>query len=90
MLTIWKFPISIEDIERIQMPQGAKVLSVQVRETHGTCLWALVDTLAPMVDRTFHVRGTGHPMRDAAGAAYIGTVQVMSGVVFHVFDAGES
>ena len=83
MKSIWKFPIEITDRQTVNMPKTATILSVQIQ--HGAvCMWALVDTEEPTVDRTFIVHGTGHPcICDAS--EYIGTFQVASGaLVFHL------
>jgi hypothetical protein len=55
------------------------------------CIWALVDTERPTVDRKFWMFGTGHPIdeRDVELDAlyFIDTVQLLGGtLVFHVFE----
>jgi hypothetical protein len=82
MITIWKFQVPVTDIVSVQMPAGAEILTVQVQD--GACVWAMVDTDAKKVTRTFRWRGTGHV---AGGVGiYVGTVQLMSGeLVFHLF-----
>ena len=42
MKTIWKFPVPVNDGNVLEMPEGAKILSVQV-QGETPCLWALVD-----------------------------------------------
>lgn len=82
MKTIHKYPIAVTDRVTIDMPQGAKVLSVQLQHERVQ-VWALGDPAQPYVARRFRVYGTGHAV-DEEGT-FIGTVQV-TGLVFHVFE----
>jgi hypothetical protein len=89
-LAIWKYPLRVDDEQQVDMPIGAKVLSVGVQ--HGTlCVWALVDpTSKETTPRTFWIFGTGHafPKTWSTGnmAAFVGTVMMSNGfLVWHVF-----
>lgn len=87
MTTIWKFPLAVADRQRIQMPKGAKVLTVQ-RQGDQACLWAIVNEQAETETRVFDVYGTGNPMPDLTDSetrTYIGTFQVAF-FVWHVFE----
>lgn len=83
MKSIWKFGLEVTDEQTVEMPVGAKPLSVQVQ--HGTpCLWALVDTKALKEKRVVQIFGTGHPVADEGD--YVGTFQIEGGaLVFHAF-----
>ena len=84
MQTIWKYPIVTTDFQEVEIPQGAKVLTVQMQEGNP-CLWALVDPNAEKQKRVIAVHGTGHPVPDAVGE-YLGTYRMANGaLVFHVF-----
>jgi hypothetical protein len=85
MRTVFKYPLaSIE--QTVALPSGARILCVQA-QSGALCLWALVDTDNPTVDRTFRVYGTGHALPSDFGSRYIGTVQQMNGaLVWHVFE----
>jgi hypothetical protein len=88
MRAIWKFPLEFVDDQRVEMPSGARLLSVQM-QGDVPCLWADVDTLAAKVERAIQVAGTGHN-RPSFGA-FVATVQLPRlGLVFHFFDGGES
>jgi len=87
-MTIWKFPLQLNDETVIPMPAGAKVLCVQM-QGRTICAWAVVDEQAPKERRRFYIRGTGHPLGQAPIANYVGTVQI-DGFVFHVFDGGSA
>ena len=83
---IHKYPLSVEEVQRIRMPSGAKALSLQLQRGVPT-LWCRVDTRAVKCDRLIKMCGTGwedpfplyHPDEE-----YIGTVQI-NGFVWHYF-----
>lgn len=86
MRTVYKYPLlPIGDNIVLSLPAGATVLSVQVQ--HGEpCVWALVDTDAPLVKRSFRLAGTGHPLPNAP-LAHLGTFQLEGGsLVFHLLE----
>ena len=85
MRTIWKYEFPIQDEFTLSMKEGAEIIHVESQ--HGVpCLWALVDTGAPMDVRLFAVAGTGHP----AGfiqEQHVGTFFMRSGnLVWHLFE----
>lgn len=84
--TIWKYPLVIADRQRIEMPKGAKILTVQAQDGQA-CLWALVNAdEGEMETRDFVIYGTGHYVSPLPGV-YIGTVQMAGGrLVWHVFE----
>ena len=82
--TIYKYPLRIDDKQAVSMPKGAQILSVQMQ--HGRpCLWALVNPVLAVEERTVLIRGTGH---DAPGVGrYISTFQMQGrALVFHAFE----
>lgn len=88
MKVVWKFPLALADRQLINMPTGAKLLTVQMQDV-DICLWALVDPDAAPVQRAITVAGTGHTMLGETGK-YVATFQMAHGeLVFHVFDHGE-
>lgn len=87
MKTIWKYTLTITDYQHIEMPIGAVIRTVQAQDDE-LCLWAEVDTEAPLMHRRyFEIFGTGHPIHYGMGVerAYLGTVQ-MAGLVWHVYE----
>ena len=81
---IWKYPVEATDSFLVEMPIGARILSVQVQRDE-VCMWALVDPNAPTEGRRFNVYGTGHPIRRDPGE-FVGTFQLRGGaLVFHLF-----
>lgn len=86
--TVWKFPIEVGDCVRIEMPSGAQVVSVDL-QFGQLCVWAIVDPEAPLVQRTFWWRGTGHRLPDQP-SRFVGTVLTAGGsLVFHLFEPQE-
>lgn len=81
---VYKYPLKRTQ-NTLQMPKGAKVLTV-ARQGDNPTLWAMVDPEAAMEDRTFSVVGTGESF-DAEHAEYVGTShEIMGWMVFHVFE----
>lgn len=88
MKTIWKFPLEITDVQEIEMPHGAQVLTAQMQGMQ-LCVWAMVDdAIAATEKRAFWVHGTGNPIKYAGELGrYIGAVQMHSGMlIWHVFE----
>ncbi len=88
MITIWKYKLETTDIQTIEMPLDAEILTVQ--EQNGDInMWVKVDTEKTLVKREIFIYGTGNPIFDNDNSKYIGTFQLKSGMlVFHVFDNG--
>lgn len=81
---IWKFPLKTDDVQQIEMPEGAQILCVQM-QGGNPCIWAMVDPEAEKTKRTFEIFGPGHPVPEAT-RMYIGTYQLYNGsLVFHLF-----
>ena len=87
---IFKYQLSEEETQEIEMPEGAEILSMQVQ--HGTpCIWAKVDREKRTVKRRFIIVGTGWIVPVEA-TKFVGTFQLSGGAyVFHLFedDGGE-
>lgn len=69
---IWKFQLQVAATQQIEMPAGARVLTVREQDDIG-CIWAEVDPSAPLETRTFHTLVTGSNGRFTAGLVYCGT-----------------
>lgn len=92
MKTIYKYTLTTEEMQKIELPEGAEILSV-LSQNEEVCMWAMVNPDADKVIRTFAVIGTGWRLITEANLKYIGTVQLNGGkLVFHVFEwvTGES
>lgn len=73
MMAVHKFVIGREWVEELDLPKGAKPLSVQIQQGRF-CLWALVDTDAEIERRLVQRRGTGFEIENP-DSTYLGTVQ---------------
>lgn len=88
MLSVWKYPIEIIDFPVVELPRGAKVLTVQ-SQGEQACLWVLVDPHESVMEsRLFRLVGTGHLIkRSVQELMYLGTFRVRDGdLVFHLFE----
>jgi len=85
MKTIWKYELETTDLQEIEMPHAAKILTVQV-QNGVPCIWCLCKPNNLKQFRIIQTIGTGHEKENIKGI-YIGTYQLLEGsVVFHVFD----
>jgi hypothetical protein len=87
-MTIYKYPLRVDDRQKVEMPRGARVLCAQV-QLGSPCVWALVDENETAKDTVILLTyGTGHYMSptQAKDNEYVGTYQLAGGdLVFHVF-----
>lgn len=91
MKTVYRYEIN-QAINDVNLPVGAKVLSVGVAENVISCnvisLWALVDSDAGTETRRFLVFGTGADMSatETYNLDFIGTIQKSNAYAFHIFE----
>lgn len=95
---IWKYEMhnvfgsKDVSIDRVVMPSGADILTVQTQNGWPT-IWAMVRPQNEKINRIFHVLPTGTaPENDdyISRLRYLGTMQFTSGqLIYHVFDGGE-
>ena len=89
MNTIWKYQLEICDEQHLQMPSGAKILTVQIQQ-ETVQLWACVDPDQTLILRQIRIHGTGHHVPNHDKLKYISTFQLQDGnLVFHVFEVLE-
>lgn len=84
MNRIFKYQVPLQDSVSVPMPEGARILSAAGTESDTLMVWAIVDTDAPLEDRTLLIRGTGHPLGTVGD--FIATIQDGT-FVWHLFDA---
>lgn len=85
MDTIWKFPLTLTDVQEIILPAGARLLTVQLQD-NVPCLWALVNDYIGLTQvRTIEIHGTGNPIEGNHQRRYIATFQ-QPPFVWHVFE----
>jgi len=83
--TIQVFVLRAEEKTVLELPEGARVLDVQMAPVVSRiglaqvqelpCLWAEVDPDAPIIKRTFRLLGTGKPYQELEKLVYIRTFQ---------------
>jgi len=98
MRTIFKYklPVAERDVDgeafmTLNVHRGSSPWHVGIANDE-ICIWFLVDSSKPIVERVIYVRGTGKPLTGIEGA-YIGTVIVPDpthkpghDMVWHYFD----
>jgi hypothetical protein len=89
-MVIWKFALHITDRQKVTMPAGSNILTVQ-DQAGGLQLWAIVDPDAEQEERLIEIVETGNTMVDVdkedLARFHIATVQVRGGaLVWHVFE----
>lgn len=87
IMRIFKWTLQLTDLQELQIPRGARVLSVQTQNDIPR-LWALVDEREPLEKRCFATYGTGNPIpAESDFSRFVGTYQCSDGAfVFHVFE----
>ncbi len=90
--TIYKYPLQTTNVQILELPKGAEVLTVQTQNDTPQ-LWAVVDPENELEKRIIEIIGTGHPVRSSTvwraniSRKYISTYQLFAGKgVFHVFE----
>lgn len=92
MTTIWEYPLSLTDLQPVEMPRGAIVLSVDAQKGQ-VCLWAMVNVESPRVLRQVRIFGTGHPIdpEKLQSMDFVGTaVDATCGLVWHIWVSREA
>ncbi len=85
MQTIHKQSLTIETIQAILIPVGAKFLSVALQK-ENLCIWYECNPAMEKITRIIHMYGTGHEVSNKQ-LRFIGTVQLYNGdLVFHIFE----
>lgn len=88
VVVIYKYALPFSLTEVIEMPEGARVISVH--EQYGlVTLWMLVDPAQPPAPRAFRVVATDEELAldDDERAEPIGSVHVAAGaLVYHVLE----
>lgn len=85
MITIYKYQFLIADTVHIEMPEKAKVLSVDT-QNNTPFLWAMVNTEWVKETRKFYVAGTGNVLTELwLFKSHLATIQ-LNGYVWHIFE----
>ena len=82
---IYKYPLKMQALQNVVLPKQADVLTVAYRYDK-LVLWAMVNPDAALKEhRGIEILCTGQPLTDRE-RTYISTVQVMNGMVYHIFE----
>jgi hypothetical protein len=86
MITIYKYKLSVDTVQAIELPTEAEILSAGA-QGKDIYIWVLVDPESPKKSlRRIHVYPTGQEMKaDMYSIRFLGTVTFDS-LVFHVFE----
>ena len=85
-MKIYKYPLT-QTRTNIEMPLQSRVLCVQMQNDIPT-VWAMIGNEGIKMNRTFVLIPTGFST-GTLNLDYIGTVQHLDGIVFHVFEIVE-
>jgi hypothetical protein len=85
MLTIFKYPIKLEECQTLEVPRGARFLDGQL-QNNTMVLWALVNPDLEAEKRDIVIYGTGRPIYNHLETEYIATIQ-KDEFVWHIFEA---
>lgn len=79
MIAVWKYEFQTTDELLFDIPELAKILTVDMQRSGVPAIWAQVDTNAPTTERKFRVVGTGNELcelyTELDKYVYIGTYQ---------------
>lgn len=81
MKTIWKYKVSLEPMQTIEMQKDAEILTFHKqgsRQDDEMYIWCLVHTKNPTEKREFMLTSTGD-LEIPDNASYVGTIWLMSG-----------
>lgn len=95
---IFKYPLEVTDEQVIEIPNGAKILTIQTQVTSGKesevpvtierpCIWAMVNEQSGIGKKKIVMFGTGHPIESNKNLEYIGSFQIHNGKqIYHAFE----
>ncbi len=88
MAAIWKAVLKLTDVQDIDVPEGAEMLTAREQHEH-ICVWFKCEPSNPITNRRIAIVGTGHPAPD--DGRYIGTGLLHGGqLVLHVFERADA
>ncbi len=86
MKTIWKYELSIDAKNHLNIPEDGKILHLKL-QNGIPCLWILVEQENLFEERKFLFYGTGMTISKIEELTYIGSVLIQDEtLVFHLFE----
>lgn len=84
IMCIWKFELTITDLQSVEMPSKASILHVD-NQRGVLCIWAIADPQADYESRTIEIVGTNQHLQPCESRVFLGTV-IDEPFVWHVFE----
>jgi hypothetical protein len=85
MKRIWKYSLVTNNVQIVEMPKGAEILTVRAHYD-VPYLWAIVDLTAPKEKKTILTYGASYPIT-REGIKYIDSYSLYEDkLIFHVFE----
>jgi hypothetical protein len=85
MITIYKYPLQVTDVQHVEIPVGAQILKVD-EQNSKMFLWALVQNVSHTYNMEVRIIGTGQEFNDHSDYEHLGSVLTSDGFfVWHVF-----
>lgn len=87
MQIIFKYPWQEGVIRQLELPKGAKLLTIQVQRGHPMMWFEQEDESVDLEQRTFIMRVTGTAYNKPTNEVYVATIQLDEGAfVGHIFE----
>lgn len=83
MSQIFKYPLALEPTQVLQLPIGARILTVKEQNDVPT-IWAVVDQTEQLADVQVKIVATGEEF-ELDPWRYMSTVLMSNGLVWHIF-----
>ena len=86
MKSIYKYELSLQPTQIIEMPRRARFLSLQAQESNPV-MWWQIDTENDIIPVNFSCYVTGQELQDFMGS-YLGTAQIRGFVAHFYINSG--
>ena len=84
MKKIYKYQLEPEENQILSLPEDAKFIYAGMQKEKIT-IWAVIESMNRLRDYDIKIIGTGWNIPDYDDLRYIGTVQMITGFVWHIF-----
>lgn len=90
MKKVYKYEVTLNDIIRVNLPENAKILHIDVQKNENHIyIWALIDPEVMTIEmKLIRIAGTGHPIElEEPNLRYINTFTMCDkSLWFHAFE----
>ena len=84
MKKIYKYQLEPEENQILSLPEDAKFIYTGMQKEKIT-IWVVIESMNRLRDYDIKIIGTGWNIPDYDSLRYIGTVQMITGFVWHIF-----